>query len=110
MKKTTTTLALTPEPHVEDWPAWESGVPGLVVCRRPVTWKKESEVVPGDRWQINHAPSGQVMGPSFRLRREALAFCKVLAPLCDWTMSATELGPIVERLKPRITALWNELG
>ena len=98
------------EAHVKDlewnegrieWPAYETGVPGLVVHRVIAAAKgdgakhvDEMAFVPGDTWVVAHVESGQTVdihNVKIETRALALKVAEALAPFADWTRPREEL-------------------
>lgn len=93
---------------INNWPAEDSGVPGLVVCRQPAQYGDGShhphlaengerftaEVQPLNEnryyYQIVHVQSGISLAMYFYSKQEAKTFAGELSRL-DWTVSADEI-------------------
>lgn len=69
-------LTIDVEPHWHEAPAWDFGVPGVALFRRPLDAKAA--------WNIVHLPSGLAIVEGYRTRDDALRAFLVYPPL-DWT-------------------------
>ncbi len=84
-----------------EWPAYETGVPGLVVHRliEPAEGDRSKHIdemafVPGDTWVVAHVESGQTVdihNVKIETRALALKVVEAMAPFADWTRPREEL-------------------
>ncbi|MHA2067712.1 MAG: hypothetical protein ACXABY_25400 [Candidatus Thorarchaeota archaeon] len=89
----------------EDWTGYETDIPGIVVCRKPLwTWDRFDmhrgdnigHWKPGGTWQVIHTGSGRPLHhKNWNIRTRALAMeAANNLPKMDWTRGAQEMRHI----------------
>jgi hypothetical protein len=91
MKKTTFRAIMIWKAKVQrkEWPAYESGVPGLVIHRDITPDHTSDDLAPtqGSTWAVSHAESGYRIDycHGFARRKDAERMAQLIAPYADWT-------------------------
>lgn len=79
------------------WTAYETDIPGIVVCRKPLWhWENGGEWYPANTWQVVHAGSGKPLHhKDWNIKTRALAMeAANNLPKMDWTRGARGMGHI----------------